>query len=206
MGPPGRSLPPRLRRARRHGLRARGRRTGALKVGQLSLNKARLDWYFTRLRAMSASEVGWRVEDHVKKWAWVPYQVAPDLADRSSPRRWLTHRRFVLAVPDDKPRFAATLDATALAEVPTDVRADLIAGADEILAGRWTLLGVRRQDMEGPGLVLRPADRSDGSEHALLLRHRPSFRRGHREHQADLGTVTDAARDRPGRRFCPLRR
>ncbi len=105
---------------------------------------------------MSASEVGWRVEDHVKKWAWVPYQVAPDLADRSSPRRWLTHRRFVLAVPDDKPRFAAKLDATALAEVPTDVRADLIAGADEILAGRWTLLGVRRQDMEGPDWFFDP--------------------------------------------------
>ena len=56
----------------------------------------------------------------------------------------------------DKARFEASLDKAALGEVPPDARTAVIAAAEEILAGRWALLGVPRPDIEDPDWFFDP--------------------------------------------------
>jgi hypothetical protein len=122
----------------------------------LSLDKSKLGWYLSRFRAMSPLEVAWRLEDQAKKWAWRPLQVT-GTAGHPDRRPAPPNPAPVLRAPVGRLRFLATLPEGALLEVPPKARHAVIATADELLAGRWVLLGVERKDIEDPDWFLDPA-------------------------------------------------
>ena len=127
--------------------------------------RARVAWYLHRLRCMSAQEVSWRSADALRKRAWRPKQVP--LASASAPFR--EQPKLVGA-----PRFRSALPAGALDTVPADDAKRLLGAADEILAGRWDVLGVTRQDMVAPDWFLDPISgrRAPQAEYCFSVNHR----------------------------------
>jgi hypothetical protein len=114
---------------------------------------------------MSAQEVSWRSADALRKRAWRPKQVP--LASASAPLR--EQPKLVGA-----PRFQSALPAGALDTVPADDAQRLLGAADEILAGRWDVLGVTRQDMVAPDWFLDPISgrRAPQAEYCFSVNHR----------------------------------
>jgi Heparinase II/III-like protein/Heparinase II/III N-terminus len=140
---------------------------------QRSGSRARLAWYVRRLKCMSPQEVLWRSSDVLRQRAWRPKQVAAATAPRYLAR----------LVPDgyrvkprlaNAPRFASPLPAGALDAVPADDVRRLLRSADEILAGRWDVLGVARQDMVAPDWFLDPLSgrRAPQAEYCFSINHR----------------------------------
>jgi Heparinase II/III-like protein/Heparinase II/III N-terminus len=126
---------------------------------------ARVAWYLHRLRCMSAQEVRWRSADALRKRAWRQKQVP--LASAAAP--WPEQPKLAGA-----PRFQSALPAGALDAVPADARQRLLAAADEIMAGRWDVLGVTRQDMLAPDWFLDPISgrRAPQAEYCFGVNHR----------------------------------
>lgn len=127
--------------------------------------RARVAWYLHRLRCMSAQEVGWRSADAVRKRAWRARQVLP--ASAAAPFR--AQPRLV-----GSPRFRSALPAGALDAVPAGDARRLLGGAEEILAGRWDVLGVTRQDMAAPDWFLDPTSgrRAPQAEYCFSINYR----------------------------------
>jgi hypothetical protein len=125
-----------------------------------------LGWYVQRLRRMSAQEVAWRTSDYTRKRAWSRHRVAPGATDRGPGTNVPT-----LVYPL---QFRATLPQGVLDSVPPASRNDLIAAADEILAGRWTVLGVTRHDLAAPDWFLDPVTgrRAPQAMYCFRLDHR----------------------------------
>ncbi len=107
---------------------------------------------------MSAREIGWRFEDYAKKCAWFIQQVTPGPSWRNTSvmRKVPTVRTPVLRAPVGDLRFAATLSRDAIATVPSAAAEAVITTADEIMAGRWAVLGAPRDDMEDPDWFFDP--------------------------------------------------
>ena len=126
--------------------------------------KARLAWYVRRLQCMSAPEVMWRSSDLLRQRAWRVKQVPYPAPDESRVRP-------ALAQP---PRFESPLPAGALDAVPADEVRGLVRTADEILAGRWVVLGVTRRDMAAPDWFLDPLSgrRAPQAEYCFGINHR----------------------------------
>ena len=111
-------------------------------------------WYVQRLLKMSPTEMAWRGSDQARKWAWARQQVrlsAGSTVDgtvvvpsRTAPRP-LPQRRFRAVLPDG-----------GIGHVPVEARAKTMAAADELLEGRWEVLGVTREDMEDPDWFFDP--------------------------------------------------
>jgi Heparinase II/III-like protein/Heparinase II/III N-terminus len=133
------------------------------------VNSVELEWRFRRLSKMPASEVGWRISDHVRRRLWARRQVAPDVppfgAAPGSRSPWMRGRDAVFATP---------LPADALAAAPAEAHQAVIAAADEILAGRWHLLGTLRRDMEDPDWFFDPVTgrRAPQSDYCFRVNHR----------------------------------
>jgi hypothetical protein len=72
------------------------------------------------------------------------------------------------------PRFESPVPAGALTAAPADDVQRLLRTADEILAGRWDVLGVTRQDMEAPDWFLDPRSgrRAPQDEYCFSINHR----------------------------------
>jgi hypothetical protein len=136
-----------------------------VRPSQASGRRARVAWYVRRLQCMSPQEVLWRSEDVLRQRAWRPRQVPPGAtAPRSRARPKLAR----------DPRFESPLPAEALAAVPAEEVAGLVRAADEILAGRWEVLGVTRQDMAEPDWFLDPLSgrRAPQAEYCFSVNHR----------------------------------
>ena len=120
-------------------------------------SRARVAWYVNRLRCMSPQEVAWRSADVLRQRAWRARQVRP---------------------PEPKlagtARFSSPLPAEALDAVPADEVRGLVRTADEILAGRWDVLGITRQDMVAPDWFLDPLSslRAPQAEYCFSINHR----------------------------------
>jgi hypothetical protein len=125
---------------------------------------------------MSAREIGWRCEDYAKKFAWFPQQVvaSPSWRDISIVRKALTATTPVPRSPDSNRLFAATISPDVFATVPSCAAEAVTAAADEILSGRWVLLGVNRSDMEDPDWFFDPVTGRDapGSQYCFWIDHR----------------------------------
>ena len=104
---------------------------------------SQLQWYAGRLRRMSAIEVAWRFEDLGREELWRRRQVRPGTITAPAPAR----RDRGLATP---------IDASNLVAPPDAAREALIAAAQDLLAGHWEVLGVRRDDMADPDWFLDP--------------------------------------------------
>lgn len=119
------------------------------------MNSAELEWRFQRLSKMSASEVRWRISDHVRRRRWASRQVMPDASPHTLVVRPATHEK----APWDSARdcqFRTFPSEALLYAVPVETRRRVIATAEEILAGRWQLLGAWRRDMEDPDWFFDP--------------------------------------------------
>jgi hypothetical protein len=127
--------------------------------------QARVEWYVHRLQCMSPQEVLWRSSDVIRQKAWRRRQVPLSAA---APR-YRVKPRLARA-----PRFESPLPAGALAAVPADDVRRLRRSADEILAGRWEVLGVTRQDMVAPDWFLDPLSgrRAPQAEYCFNINHR----------------------------------
>jgi Heparinase II/III-like protein/Heparinase II/III N-terminus len=138
-----------------------------------SLRSQKLEWYLRRLERMSVSEVGWRLSDQVRKWAWTRRQVPPATATgRASERR----RKGPASLrPTCGPRvFRAALGGGVLSAVSANARGDVMAAADELLSGRWRILGAVRTDMADPDWFLDPVTgrRAPQADYCFSVDHR----------------------------------
>jgi hypothetical protein len=122
---------------------------------------------------MSPQEVLWRSSDVVRQRAWrlkhVPAATAPRSLARFARDGYRAKPKLAKA-----PRFESPLPAGALAAVPADDVRRLLSTADEILAGRWDVLGVARQDMVAPDWFLDPLSgrRAPQAEYSFSINHR----------------------------------
>jgi Heparinase II/III-like protein/Heparinase II/III N-terminus len=119
---------------------------------------------------MSPREVLWRSSDVLRQRAWRPRQV-PIATAPQHPAREGNRTGPKLAKP---PRFASPIPAGALEAVPADEVRQLVRTADEILAGRWEVLGVTRQDMVAPDWFLDPLSgrRAPQAVYCFSINHR----------------------------------
>jgi len=129
-----------------------------------------IGWYARRLRQMSPVEMAGRGADAVRRLAWTRYQVHPG-ADVGPPPGLLTDRTFPTPLP-----------VGAIEQVSTVAAAGVIASADRILAGDWSLLGTRRPDIAEPDWFLDPVTGHRAPQHTL------AFRIDHRD-ESETGNV-----------------
>ena len=141
------------------------------------MNMSRLDWYRRRLQRMSVREVGWRLSDYARQRTWKRYQVRPGTLGPSFPV--FTPHAIRRRVSDERAggggrRFVATLPEGALAAVPIEARDAVMVAADEILAGRWTVLGVPRHDIDEPDWFFDPVTgkRAPQEQYCFSIDHR----------------------------------
>jgi hypothetical protein len=141
------------------------------------VNLTKLEWYLRRLQRMSAREVGWRLADYTRQRAWIIQQVHPETPARrplAGQHQLLARRRSSPRLRGGDRRFTATLSPGALASVPPEVGKAVIATAGEILAGRWTVLGVARKDIDEPDWFFDPVTgrRAPDTDYCFRIDHR----------------------------------
>jgi hypothetical protein len=136
-------------------------------------SRARVAWYVRRLRCMSPREVLWRSSDALRQTAWRPRQVPAPGAPRDRPGRGPDGYR-ARPGPAQAAGFESPLPAGALNAVPADDARRLVRAADEILAGRWEVLGVTRRDMAAPDWFLDPLSgrRAPQAEYCFSIDYR----------------------------------
>jgi hypothetical protein len=117
---------------------------------------------------MSAAEVVWRISDFARQRTWARYQVLPDVPPTGSARQGYSDGR--LSVPS----FAARLPAGVIDSMPAETCEDVMAIADRILAGEWTVLGVARKDLDDPDWFLDPSSglRAPDRQYCFRIDHR----------------------------------
>ena len=138
--------------------------------GKRASGAARVAWYVRRLQCMSPKEVLWRSSDALRQTAWRLRQVPADTASARVARNgYWAEPKLATA-----PRFESPLPARALDAIPADEAQRLVRAADEILAGRWDVLGVTRQDMVAPDWFLDPLTgrRAPRAEYCFSINHR----------------------------------
>ena len=125
-------------------------------------------WYARRLRRMSPAEVTGRSVDAVRRLAWARHQVLPG-ASVVPPPGLLGDRTFPTRLP------LGTLE-----QVPAGAAAAVVAAADRLLAGDWSLLGTARSDIAQPDWFLDPVTGQRAPQHTLAFRidHRNESRTG----------------------------
>lgn len=107
---------------------------------------ARAEWYWRRLRAMSAEELAYRAADQGRRLLWARRRVRPGgVVDLESVSALPGRRRFCAPLP---PGLAGT--------VPAPAREALVAAASALLEGKWEVLGVERPDIATPDWFLDP--------------------------------------------------
>jgi len=137
------------------------------------MNSVELEWRVRRLSKMSASEVRWRITDHVRRKRWASRQIRPD----TPPQSWAFH----FSKHDDAPwhtlraaQFRTSSFKESLQTVPDEARQSVIAAAEEILSGQWRLLSTLRQDMEDPDWFFDPVTgtRAPQVDYCFKVNHR----------------------------------
>jgi hypothetical protein len=126
-----------------------------------------LRWYVNRASRMSPAETASRVRDQVRKHAWRTRQVHPGHA--------------APAVPVTRPLpFPTTLDPWVPTAVTEASRVALLKAADELLTGRWDVLGVTRLDLDDPDWFRDPTTGrcAPNDRYAFRIRHRSEAETG----------------------------
>lgn len=126
------------------------------------MSSDRLTWYAHRLRRMSPEEMIWRLHDQLLHQAWSRHQLHLTSLPSKPPG--------LVAAPS----FGARLPAGTRERLPAEVRAALVAAGDEILHGRWEILGVPRTDIAKPDWFFDPVTgrRAPQETYAFRINHR----------------------------------
>jgi hypothetical protein len=137
------------------------------------MNSAELEWRFQRLSKMSASEVRWRITDHVRRRRWASRQIMPDVSSQSLALRSGRHQRTPWDTAGNA-QFRTFPSKEMLRDVPRETKQRLIEAAEEILAGRWQLLGALRRDMKDPDWFFDPVTgrRAPQVDYCFKVNHR----------------------------------
>ncbi len=127
-----------------------------------------MGWYVQRLRQMSATEVAGRAVDEVRRTAWARRQVLPGTAS-GLPGGLRDCRLFPTPLP-----------AGSREQVPAEARRALIAAADRLVAGDWSLLGTPREDIVRPDWFRDPVTgrRAPQDRLAFRINHRDEHETG----------------------------
>lgn len=115
-------------------------------------------WYLRRLRQMSLAEIAGRSADHARKSAWAHRQVLPGEAGR---------------LPDglrDDRLFPSPLPPETRTHVPREAAEAVVAAADRLLAGEWSLLGAPRPDIADPDWFWDPVTGRTAPQRELAFR------------------------------------
>ncbi len=100
-------------------------------------------WYARRLRRMSVAEIVWRTEDLWRQELWRRKQVRAGAVESMVPAR-------------RGPAFTSPIDPAKRILPPEAALEALVTAADDVLAGRWEVLGVWRDDMADPDWFFDP--------------------------------------------------
>ena len=116
----------------------------------------------------------WRSSDVVWQRAWRVRQVTNTAKAPRYLTRFARDRYRVEPKLSGTPRFESPLPAGVLDAVPADEVGRLLGSADEILAGRWDVLGVTRHDMIAPDWFLDPLSgrRAPQAQYCFSINHR----------------------------------
>ena len=117
-----------------------------------------LGWYVRRLRQMGPGEVAWRGLDQARRSVWSRRQVAPGEAVGLPPKL------------RDSRELATPLPPGARDRVTPQARAAVVAAADRLLAGQWSLLGTPRPDIVAPDWFLDPVTGRRAPKERLAFR------------------------------------
>jgi Heparinase II/III-like protein/Heparinase II/III N-terminus len=136
----------------------------------VSTDSSHLSWCVRRASRMSPAEMLWRGRDKAVQVAWSARQVRRDQltsAEQHSP---------------GGRAFSAVLPAETAARVPPEASKAIVAAADELMQGRWEMLGVARTDMDLPDWFRDPVTgrRAPADRYAFRINHRS---------EADTGNV-----------------
>ena len=125
-------------------------------------------WYVQRLRQMSTAEIAGRAVDQARRTAWARRQVLPGGEPRMP--RGLRDCRL----------FPTPLGAGVRDRVPAEARAAVVAAADRLVAGDWSLLGTPRADIVDPDWFLDPVTgrRAPQDRLAFRINHRDESETG----------------------------
>ncbi len=125
------------------------------------MNRQRIEWYWRRLRRMSAGEVAWRGRDAAWQSLWSRRQVRPNQAV-SWPE------------PRQGPPLLTRLPDGIANEIPQPALEALTNEAEAILKGHLTLLGVERSDLADPDWFYDPVTgrRAPQRLYAFDIEHR----------------------------------
>ena len=137
------------------------------------MNSMELEWRIRRLSKMSASEVRWRISDHVRRRLWVRRQIVPDLSSHTWSLR-STGSASASWTPTQDPAFRTALTTETLQAVPDEARQRVLAAGEDVLDGRWELLGTLRQDLEDPDWFFDPVTgrRAPQFDYCFKVNHR----------------------------------
>ena len=129
---------------------------------------ARIGWYARRVARMSPAEVAWRARDQATHAAWSRRQVTRDQMTTLPP------------LPAGERRFTTTLPAEAAARVPVEARVAILEAADQLLDGRWEVLGLARTDLAQPNWFRDPVTgrNSPADRYAFRINHRSEEQTG----------------------------
>jgi hypothetical protein len=129
---------------------------------------SKLGWYARRAARMAPSELAWRARDQMVRGAWSGRQVTREqLAASLAP---LTGER----------RFGAVLPPLVPSRVPPSARDAIVAAAEGLMAGKWEVLGVTRDDMVMPDWFGDPVTgrRAPSDRYAFRINHRSQEQTG----------------------------
>ena len=126
------------------------------------MDTSRLGWYTRRVSRMSGAELMWRGRDKTRQLLWSGRQV-----------RRAELAALVSAEPRDR-RFTAVLPHGAAAAVPPAARESVLAAAEELMQGRWQVMGVARTDLRFPDWFADPVTgrQAPASCYAFRINHR----------------------------------
>ena len=132
----------------------------------------RLGWYARRLGRMSPAEMAWRAHDQACRLSWTRHWVRPGELAAVPP--------VSLPAADGGHRFVAVLPPGTADQVPEDVVKAVLVAADQLMAGRWDVLGVPRSDLVRPDWFLDPVTghRAPADRYAFRIDHRSEQQTG----------------------------
>jgi hypothetical protein len=138
---------------------------------------------------MSVQEVLWRISDYSRQRVWSRQQVSPPY--NGGPIDQLVRDQPGVRIRSDRLHFTATLPEGALRTVPATARVGVIATADEVLAGRWPVFGMLRDDLTTPDWFLDPVTRirAPQRDYCFRIDHRDVQVTGNVKHVWELSRL-----------------
>lgn len=129
-----------------------------------------ISWYVQRLRQMSTAEIAGRGVDQARRTAWARRQVLP--GDATGLPKGLRDCRL----------FPTPLRVGTREQVSAEASSAVIAAADRLVAGHWSLLGTPREDILRPDWFVDPVTGRRAPQDRL------AFRINHRD-ESETGNV-----------------